>query len=140
MERVNANAPQPKGDVMNGIAGLARQIMSSRTVQALMALSYVALTLYLTRAHILINATGAGDFKKKGGSGNQEGFEQLITTSQALVDKALPLTIIVAPLVFVGGALMMQFGGPTGAKRASTVMYGAVGASVAVVAAKGLMA
>jgi len=121
---------------MTRIVRLARRLVKSRAVMALAALWLVALTALGTQAQILIDVTGGSQDWKTNGSVN---LVELINLSNGLTAKALPVVIVVAPLVFVAGALMMQFGGPSGAKRASAVMYGSVGAAVAVVAAKGLL-
>jgi hypothetical protein len=116
---------------MKGIAELARRILKSRVMTALAAVPFVVLTALATAPQLLHDITGETDPAK---------MDELVKLANGLTIRAVPITIAVAPLVFVGGALMMQFGGPSGAKRASTVMYGSVGAVVAVVAARGIVA
>jgi hypothetical protein len=116
---------------MKGIAELARRIMKSRVMTALAAVPFVLMTALATGPQLLHDVTGTKD---------PDNMTDLWVMANRLTVKAVPITVAVAPLVFVGGALMMQFGGPSGAKRASTVMYGSVGAVVAVSAARGLVA
>jgi len=116
---------------MAGMIELGRRVMSSRLTLALAGLTFVVPIALMKSAEILRAATG------NDGDG---GVPDLGKMAQELADRALPLTIAVAPLVFVAGALALQFGGPSGARRAAPIMYGSIGAVAAVIMAKGLAA
>jgi hypothetical protein len=113
---------------MAGIVGLGRQLASSQIALALAGLALVAVIAGVDGAQILRSATGHD---------SKSGIEDLARTSDNLATWALPITIAVAPLACIGGALAMQFGG---SKRAVPVMYASVGAVIAVLLAKGLAA
>jgi hypothetical protein len=112
---------------MPGIVELRSRARISRAALAFMGLAFVVLMATMDGAAMLKEATGT----------DTTGIPELAGTVDRLTGKALPIVIAVAPLVCVGGALALQFGGT---KRAIPIIAGSIGAVLVVLLAKILAA
>lgn len=113
---------------MAGIVERGRQLTRSRLVLTVSGLTFVVLIALMRTAEILREGTGLKDDKT---------FENVQTLANTLTNKALPLSLIVAPLVCIGAALAMQF---TGSKKGVAAVYCAVGAPALILSTQSLIA